>query len=129
MHEEHTNWPLMGVTLLLVAGGAAFAWIRYAKEPVPVTPPEGNALTVAARNDLYQDAVNQEVFERPGQELVKALTFTDTHGVDGVVGGVGGTVAWASATLRKAQNGYARTYALTMLTGVVAVLGVLWVMN
>jgi NADH-quinone oxidoreductase subunit L len=34
-----------------------------------------------------------------------------------------------SPRLRRLQNGYVRSYALTMLTGVVAVLGVLWVMN
>lgn len=34
-----------------------------------------------------------------------------------------------SSWLRTAQNGYARSYALTMLTGVVVFLGALWVIN
>jgi NADH-quinone oxidoreductase subunit L len=128
-HEEHTNWPLMGVTLLLVAGGAAYAWLRYGKEEVPVRAPQGNLLTQAARADLYQDAINEGLFMRPGLHLTRALVFTDSKGVDGTAGGLAATVGGFSSRLRRLQNGYARSYALTMLTGVVAVLGALWVMN
>ena len=34
-----------------------------------------------------------------------------------------------SSRLRRLQTGYARSYALTMLTGVVTVLGALWVIQ
>jgi NADH-quinone oxidoreductase subunit L len=34
-----------------------------------------------------------------------------------------------SSRARRVQNGFARSYALTMLTGVVVVLGALWVMQ
>ncbi len=128
-HAEEFNWTLIAATLVLVAAGAGYAWLRYGKQEVPVRAPRGNLLTVAARHDLYQDAVNEEIFMRPGQQLVKAMAFTDRHAVDGTVGGVGSSVLGLSGALRRLQNGYARSYALTMLTGVVAVLGVLWVMN
>jgi NADH-quinone oxidoreductase subunit L len=128
-HAEHTNWPLMGITLLVVAAGVALAWMRYWRDDVPVRAPKGNLLTQAARADLYQDAINEDLFMRPGQRLTQALLFTDNHGVDGTVGAVAGGVGGLSDRLRRIQNGYARSYALTMLAGVVAVLGALWVMN
>ena len=51
------------------------------------------------------------------------------EGVDATAGGLAATIGGFSSRLRRLQNGYVRSYALTMLTGVVAVLGVLWVMN
>jgi NADH-quinone oxidoreductase subunit L len=128
-HEEHTNWPLMAITLLVVAAGLLLAYWRYWREEVPKRAPEGNLLTQAARADLYQDAINEGLFMRPGIHLTRALVFTDTKGVDATAGGLAATIGGFSSRLRRLQNGYVRSYALTMLTGVVAVLGVLWVMN
>ncbi len=129
-HEEHTNYPLMAITLLLVAGGVALAWMRYWRDEVPTYAPAGNGLTVAARNDLYQDALNEGLFMRPGIRLTRALRSGDESVVDGAgVGGLASLVGGASAGLRRVQNGYARSYALTMLAGVVAILGAVWVMN
>jgi NADH-quinone oxidoreductase subunit L len=128
-HEEHTNWLLMGVTLLVVAAGLGLAYVRYWREEVPIRAPEGNLLTQAARADLYQDAINEGLFMRPGIHLTRALVYTDHKGVDGTAGGLAAMVGGLSSRLRRVQNGYARSYALTMLTGVVAVLGALWVMN
>lgn len=131
--EEHA--PVLAPTLLIVltlavvVAGLALAWTRYAAAEVPVRAPEGNLLTQAARADLYQDVINEGLFMRPGIHLTRALVFTDSKGVDGVVGSLAATVGGVSSRLRRLQNGYVRSYALTMLTGVVAVLGVLWVMN
>jgi NADH-quinone oxidoreductase subunit L len=129
-HAEHTNWTLMVITLLLVAGGVTLAWMRYWRDDVATYAPAGNALTVAARNDLYQDALNEALFMRPGIRLTRALRSGDESVVDGVgVGGLAGLVGGASAAFRRVQNGYARSYALTMLAGVVAILGAVWVIN
>ena len=130
--EEH---PVLAVpvivtlTLLLVAGGVAYAWMLYWRDAVPLTAPRGSLLTQAARVDLYQDAINEGLFMRPGTHLTRALVFTDGSGVDGLVGSVAASIGGLSSRLRRIQTGYARSYALTMLTGVVAVLGALWVMN
>ncbi|KGN42946.1 NADH-quinone oxidoreductase subunit L [Knoellia aerolata] len=120
---------IMGLTLLLVAGGAAYAWMLYWRDTVPETAPRGSLLTQAARADLYQDAINEGLFMRPGTHLTRALVFTDGKGVDGVTGSLAASIGGASSRLRRLQTGYARSYALTMLTGVVVVLGALWVMN
>ena len=55
--------------------------------------------------------------------------FADARGVDGAVGGMAALVGGVSSRLRHLQTGYARSYALTMLTGVVTILGALWVIQ
>ena len=130
--EEHPVipvWLIMTLTLLLVVAGAAYAWSRYVRDLVPEVAPAGSALTRAARQDLYQDAVNEGLFMRPGIHLTRGLVYADARGIDGAVGGLAALVGGLSSRLRRLQTGYARSYALTMLTGVVTVLGALWVIQ
>ncbi len=132
VEEHHPVLPIPVITmgtLALVLVGAALAWVRYAREPVPTTAPPGNLLTQAARNDLYQDQVNEGVFMRPGIHLTRALDFLDRRGVDGAVGGLAALIGGTSARVRRIQNGLARSYALTMLVGVVVILGAVWVVQ
>ncbi|WP_377640450.1 NADH-quinone oxidoreductase subunit L [Oryzobacter terrae] len=130
--EEHPVLPvvvIMVLTLALVAAGAALAWMRYGRDVVPEVAPKASVLTRAARQDLYQDAINEGLFMRPGIHLTRGLVFADARGVDGAAGGLAALVGGLSSRLRRVQTGYARSYALTMLTGVVAVLGALWVIQ
>jgi NADH-quinone oxidoreductase subunit L len=130
--EEHPvlSVPVItGLTLLLVIGGIALAWMRYWRDSVPVVQPTGSLATRAARRDLYQDDVNEGVFMRPGLHLTRALVFADNRGVDGGFGGLAAIVGGTSSRLRRLQNGFARSYALTMLAGVVVILGALWVIQ
>ena len=120
---------IMGLTLLLVAGGVALAWMRYWRDAVPQTAPAGSLVTQAARRDLYQDEVNEGVFMRPGIHLTRSLVFADNRGVDGAVGGMAALVGGTSSRLRRIQNGFARSYALTMLAGVVAIFAAVWVIQ
>jgi len=122
-------WFIKVLTLLLIAGGAALAWARYWRDAVPQVQPAGSLLTQAARRDLYQDDVNEGVFMRPGIHVTRALVFVDNRGIDGGFGGLAALIGGTSSRLRRLQNGFARSYALTMLAGVVAILGVLWVIQ
>jgi NADH-quinone oxidoreductase subunit L len=119
----------MTMTLLIVAGGLGLAWLRYWRDAVPVVAPVGTALTRAARQDLYQDDVNEALLMRPGLHLTRSLVFFDNRGVDGVVGGLAALIGGTSARVRRVQNGFVRSYALTMLAGVVLILGVVWVVQ
>jgi len=130
--EGHSVLPvplIMALTLLLVAVGAVGAWLRYAREPVPTVAPAGNLATQAARNDLYQDQVNEGLLMRPGIHLTRALDFLDRRGIDGAAGGLAALIGGTSARVRRVQNGLARSYALTMLLGVVVILGAVWVIG
>ncbi|CAM3979814.1 NADH-quinone oxidoreductase subunit L [Janibacter anophelis] len=130
-HEPVLPIPvLMGGTLVVVAIGAVWAWLVYGRGDVPEVAPEGSVLTQAARRDLYQDELNSTLLHWPGMALTRGLVSVDGEGIDG--GGVGGlsrSIEWSSSWLRRAQNGFARTYALTMLSGVVVFLAALWVIN
>ena len=130
--EHHPVIPatmLIVLTLLVVAAGVALAWMRYWRDAVPKTAPVGSLLTRAARADLYQDQVNEGLFMRPGIHLTRALVFLDKAGVDGAAGGLAALIGGTSSRLRRVQNGLARSYALTMLLGVVVILGVVWVVQ
>ncbi len=120
---------LMVLTLLLVAAGVAYAWLLYWRDSVPEVAPQGSLVTQAARQDLYQDAINEGLFMRPGIHLTRSLVFADSKGVDGAFGGLAALVGGLSARARRLQNGYVRSYALTMLLGVVAILGAVWVIS
>ena len=128
-HPVLPVWLIMTVTLGFVAVGALLAWNRYGRDLVPEVAPKGAVLTRAARQDLYQDAVNEGLFMRPGIHLTRGLVFADARGIDGSVGGLAALIGGLSSRLRRLQTGYVRSYALTMLTGVVAVLGALWVIQ
>ena len=131
--EEHPVLPvpvIMVLTLALVAVGALYAWrpLRRRRRA------RGRAQGLGAHPrrppvDLYQDAVNEGLFMRPGIHLTRGLVFADATGVDGAVGGLAALIGGLSSRLRRLQTGYARSYALTMLTGVVTVLGALWVIQ
>lgn len=128
-HVEHEEpvlpvWSLITLTLLLVLVGAALAWRQYAMSSVPIRAPRGRVLTRAARQDLYQDDVNEAVFMRPGQYLTRSLVYADKEMVDGGWLGLAGAVGRVGDRLRGWQNGYVRTYGATMLGGVVVIAAV-----
>jgi len=51
--------------------------------------------------------------------------YADQQGIDAVANGLGNTTQWLSATFRKIQNGFVRSYALSVLLGVVLIIGYL----
>jgi NADH-quinone oxidoreductase subunit L len=91
----------------------------YGRVTVPAAAPHGSVLTRAARADLYGDAFNESVLMRPGQWLTRLSVFFDSRGVDGLVNGLAATIGGSSGRLRKVQNGFVRSYALSMLIGAV----------
>jgi NADH-quinone oxidoreductase subunit L len=123
----HTISPvvLAVITIVVVLLGIAGAWVAFGVRPVPVEQPAGNAVTVAARKNLYGDAFNETVLMRPGQWLTRALVFFDNRGVDGTVNGFAAGMGGGSGRLRRLQTGFVRSYALSMLGGSIAVVAVL----
>jgi NADH-quinone oxidoreductase subunit L len=93
------------------------AYTQYARRDIPEAAPGGNALTAAARRDLYSDAFNEAAFMRPGQKVTGALGYVDSKGVDGLVNGLADAVGVASARIRRLQTGHVRSYALSMFGG------------
>ncbi|MFH8931500.1 NADH-quinone oxidoreductase subunit L [Streptomyces pristinaespiralis] len=104
-------------TMVVLLAGALIAYLMYGRRPVPVTPPRGSLLTRAARRDLLQDDFNHVVLVRGGEHLTRSLVYVDHSLVDGVVNGTAASFGGLSGRLRKLQNGYARSYAVSMFGG------------
>jgi NADH-quinone oxidoreductase subunit L len=117
------NWSYGTLALVLI--GIAIAWALYGRREVPVTAPAGSPVTVAARKDLYGDAVNESLLMRPGQWLTRLSVYFDNRGVDGLVNTIAATFGGSSGRLRKLQTGFVRSYALSMLVGAVLLVGAL----
>ena len=117
------EWKLELTTLVIVVLGVVLAWRQYAMREVPETPPQNvSALTVASRKNLYGDAINESLIMRPGQHLTRFLVWFDNKGVDGIVRGTASGIGGLGQRLKLMQNGFTRTYALTMVSGVLLVL-------
>jgi NADH-quinone oxidoreductase subunit L len=113
------------VTLVLVVVGFGIAWAIYGRRQIPVTAPAGSPITVAARKDLYGDAINESLLMRPGQWLTRLSVYFDNRGVDGLVNTVAATFGGTSGRVRKVQTGFVRSYALSMFVGAVLLVGAL----
>ena len=107
------------ITLVVVAAGVALGWWLHSGA-IPAQPPRTrNPLVLAGRNDLYGDAVNTYAVVGPVKGVATVLSLADQGVVDGIVRGSGHGAVGLAGLLRRAQNGYSRTYALTLVIGVV----------
>ncbi|MFI2643315.1 NADH-quinone oxidoreductase subunit L [Streptomyces sp. NPDC018610] len=106
-----------GATMVCLVVGVAVAWAQYGRKPVPAVAPRGSLLTRAARRDLLQDDFNHVVLVRGGEHLTRSLVYVDHTLVDGVVNGTAASMGGLSARMRRLQNGFARSYAVSMFGG------------
>jgi len=115
---SHTQVTI--ATMAVVALGGLGAWALF-RNGTDLVPQPAGALVTAARANLYGDAINEALFEKPGRWLTRALVYVDSRGVDGLVNGLAAAVGGGSGRLRRLQTGFVRSYALSMLVGVVLI--------
>ncbi|MFZ1400015.1 MAG: hypothetical protein WAS33_24125, partial [Candidatus Promineifilaceae bacterium] len=73
--------------------------------------------------DLWHNFVHERIIRDTFVGFANfASDVLDRQGVDGLVNGAGQLTRWLSGGLRMSQTGYARTYALSILLGTVALL-------
>jgi NADH-quinone oxidoreductase subunit L len=108
----HTTVTVASIAVTLA--GIVIAWLLFRDGTNPQEQPAGPLVT-AARKNLYGDAVNEALVEKPGKYLTRALVYLDTKGIDGLVNGLAAAVGGGSGRLRRAQTGFVRSYALSML--------------
>jgi NADH-quinone oxidoreductase subunit L len=132
---EHVEPPISEVAvsvlvLAVVAVGVAVAWFLVGKREVSrEAPTDVSFATRAARADLYGDAINDTLVVVPAGALARGLTSFDKQGVDAVVQGGALGVGGFGAILRRTQNGYVRSYALSLLGGALLVVLALLAVN
>jgi NADH-quinone oxidoreductase subunit L len=130
---EDAALPAIVVTLIVVATvavGVALAWMVFGRRDVPrVAPTKVSVFTRAGRNELYGDAFNDAVIVGPGKRFNEGLAAFDSGVVDGGTMGTAFALGGLSGRLRLAQNGFVRSYALSLLAGAAIVLLALLVVN
>ncbi|MDO5533245.1 MAG: NADH-quinone oxidoreductase subunit L [Propionibacteriaceae bacterium] len=114
--------PVGWMTMAVVALGVVGAWLVFGRKPIPATAPAtNNPVTLAGRNVLFGDQVNDFLFVAPTTALATATDATDAQGIDKAADGAAHAFAGLSTQVRRLQTGYARSYALTMVIGAVVV--------
>lgn len=108
-------------TLGLVIGGVGLGYLLYRGEIAFDQPRTRNPLVYIGRNDLLADRFNDLTFVRGGGQLVKGIVGVDEILVDGGVTGLAGLASGIGQVASRAQNGYVRSYGLTMMLGAVLV--------
>jgi NADH-quinone oxidoreductase subunit L len=125
--EVALEFTLMGVSTAIALGGIAIAVLIWLRRPEI-------AASMARRypglhrlllnkyyvDEAYDAAVVQPI--RMGSEQALWRGF-DIRVIDGAVNGAGAIVAGSASVLRRLQTGLVRTYAGSMLIGVVVILG------
>src|SRR5205823_5991896 len=111
-----TKWVLFTVTLVLVLAGIAIARAVYLAHRVREEAMEPSVL----RHAWYFDSFISALVDGPGR-LVAAWTayVFDLKVIDGAVNGVATLVRDTGSTVRRAQTGFVRNYALAVAAGAV----------
>jgi NADH-quinone oxidoreductase subunit L len=103
-------WVLSVLAVVVVAAGVAAAWFLVGRRAVDPSPTR--QLTVPHIEDVVVP---------PGLEVTRNIVAIDRYGVDGVLSGGPVAIGALAGEFRKAQNGYVRSYALSVLGGFLVV--------
>ncbi len=122
------------LTVALISTGVALAglflaWLVYGRKPLfqngqpdPLLRPL-NGLFRALENKWWVDELYHALIVKPYQSLSAfAADSIDQGVIDGIVNGFGSVVNRGAKAWRRLQNGYIRSYALTIVVGVVLVI-------
>jgi NADH-quinone oxidoreductase subunit L len=130
---EDLPMPAIVLTLLIlatVAAGVAVAWFLIGRQPVPREAPVDVPIWVsAARQDIYMDVINDGLVVRPTTRTISGLTAFDETVIDGMVEGSTLATAGLSMRVRRIQNGFVRSYALSLFGGAILVVLALLAVN
>jgi NADH-quinone oxidoreductase subunit L len=117
--------PVLLVTTIavcVVAVGVAIAWFFFGRRPVPrVAPQDVSWVTRAGREEVYGNVINDTLVVDPSRHLTTALLATDKYAVDGTLTGGPVAIGAVAQVGRRVQNGFVRSYALSILGGAVLV--------
>jgi len=126
-HGSHAlEFTMMGVSVGIALVGIFLAWLMYIKNPEApakfVAKFQGAWRTIY--NKWYVDEIYDALFINPCKRLGTFLwKGVDARVVDGAVNGTGAVVKFFASALRLTQTGVVHNYALSMVIGVLLVVG------
>lgn len=131
-HEAVFAIPIAVGSLLVALIAILFSWLVYGRSPLddakgvdPLAKSLGGFFR-AMNNKFKVDEFYQAVIITPYSKAADFLAKPVDQGViDGIVNGMGALFTSLAMNLRKLQTGYARTYALSVVVGIVAILAYL----
>ncbi len=117
------------ISLVVALLGLFLAWLVYGRKPLfengqpdPLRKPL-NGLFVALQHKWWVDELYNTIIVRPYYALSRFLAGVIDQGIiDGLINGMGSLVRTIAKAWRRYQNGYVRSYALTIVVGVVLVI-------
>jgi NADH-quinone oxidoreductase subunit L len=124
------SWALMAVSVVASLAGLVVAWQLYLRGRVDVAkigvPQSGLHRLLLGK--YYVDELYDRVLVRPILAFSRwCAEVFDAGVIDGAVNGVATVIERAAGRLRRYQTGFVMNYALSMLVGVVTLLGwLLW---
>ena len=110
------KYLLLVVAIVVAVVGIAASIAVYAKSWIK--PIEPKVLEQA----WYYDNAASRLIAGPGARTFNLITWIDANIVDGVVNGVGKLIQNIATSLRRAQSGFVRAYALLISLGAVVIL-------
>ncbi len=133
VHDEHMETTLGVGTLIAIVLVIGYCIMRYrATTNNELMRPEVRAnhrllsagwYNWAILNKYFVDEAYNFWFVKLGKKLANWLWLTfDVRGIDGIVNGVGAVTAWSGQRIRKTQNGFVRSYAFSMVVGILVIL-------
>ena len=120
--QIHETWAyqnkylLLAVAIVVALVGIAASIVVYAKSWVK--PIEPKVLEQA----WYYDNAASRLIAGPGAKTFNLIAWIDANIVDGIVNGVGKLIRNIATSLRRAQSGFVRAYALLISFGAVVIL-------
>jgi NADH-quinone oxidoreductase subunit L len=133
IHDANMEHVLGLATLIAIVLVIAYCVMRYrATSSNELMRPEVRAnhrlfspgwYNWALLNKYFVDEAYNLWFVKLGKKLADWLWLTfDVRGIDGIVNGVGALTAWSGQRVRTLQNGLVRSYAFSMVVGIVLIL-------
>ncbi len=114
------------ISVVVALSGIGLAYFMYVAKPtLPVKLAKGlGLLYTLLSNKYYVDELYMAIAVNPLKGLAGWLArIFDARGIDGLVNGLAAFFGWSGQTTRKVQTGSVRNYALSMLLGVVVLVG------
>ena len=119
--SHSTEYTLMGLSTVLVAGSIIAAWVVYRN----YQRKEATGFAKVLENKWYVDELYENVIVKPLHTFGGILkNIVDPKVVDGLVNGAGRLVNYGSRQLRLLQSGQVGSYVLLMVLSMVLIFGI-----